>query len=162
KDERIRPRRLRGTTLAALALACAGLAARPAAAQDPPPPLVPSEPDAPPPAPAPPPPDTPPKADAPPPSAPPPSAPPPSAPTPPLARRPRAPAETPLSEERTSKGSGARTLKKHAFITPFLVDSAITQTSLGLGLELGHQWELGVIPATSVSATRQPFQYDRS
>jgi hypothetical protein len=144
---------------AALAMACSALRAAPAAAQDPPPPLLPAEPTTP----LPPPPPSP---DAPPPEVATPTPPdttPPLAPTAPtVTPKEPAPAPPPPRAPETRRES-ARTLGGLAFVSPFLIDSAFTQTHAGFGLELGHQTELGVVPpAPSSSGAVAPFQYDRS
>jgi hypothetical protein len=127
---------------AVLAASLTAFAARTAAAQDPPPPDEPP-PETPQP---PPPPDVPPKRET-------PAAPPPAVPTPPPPEGPSEPAH-----------GSARTLRGHRFITPFLLNSAIVESNLGLGVEIGRQFS----PAypgggqTSMSSAMHDFSYDRA
>jgi hypothetical protein len=165
KDERSRA--LARVALATVAAACVALTTGPAAAQDPPPPLLPSEVPQPPPPASPPAPDAPPRPPAPLPNdEPPPLAlPPPFTPAP----APDAPVEPPSSSNRPRESryaASARTLNGHTFPTAFLIDSAFVQTNVGIGVEIGRQWEYGVQPASpaSPSPTSSPdsFQYDRA
>jgi hypothetical protein len=127
---------------ALLAASLTAFAASTAAAQDPPPPDEPP-PDAPQP---PPPPEVPPKAET------PPAVPPAQPPPPP----PEAPPEP--------KHESARTLHGHRFITPFLLDSAIVETNVGLGVEIGRQWSPSLTGSgqAAMSMAIHDFTYDRA
>jgi hypothetical protein len=155
KDETHRSRWPHAMIAANLAV-CIVLAAHTAAAQDPPPPMLPSDtpepvkPDAPPPAP-------PPEA--------PPSALPPPAPSPQAWSTPTPlPEAAPPAEAPTARrGTAARTLKGHTFPTPFLLDTAFITTHVGLGVELGHQWNYGAFTgAQSAMGSETTYQYDQS
>jgi hypothetical protein len=165
KDERSRA--FARVALATLAAACVAFATGPAAAQDPPPPMLPGD-VPPPPLPTPPAPDAQPKPPAPLPS----DEPPPLALPPPTTAAPE-PA-TPVEPPPSTRGGGresryaasARTLNGLTFPTAFLIDSAFVQSHIGLGVEIGRQWEYGVQPASPTSmnqmSTPDTFSYDRA
>jgi hypothetical protein len=77
------------------------------------------------------------------------------------------PAEPPPAEH-AEKRAEMRTLKGHTFVTPFLVDSAFNQRSVGLSLETGRQWNYGVIPsypscpAMSMLSPSCSWQFDQA
>jgi hypothetical protein len=167
-DERILAGR---TVIAALVAASVALAPSLVFAQDPPPPLAPSEPDAPPP--APPPAPEPPRTDVvPAPLAPVPLAPVPLGPAPiapPVAPPPVAPTYAlPRSGRPADKADAPRVLYGHAFITPALVDSAFPQSHVGIAAEVGRRWDYGVInqyppPGSSMSSmTTDSIQFDQT
>jgi hypothetical protein len=55
-------------------------------------------------------------------------------------------------------------LKGHSFVTPALIDSALVQTHVGLGVELGRRWDYGTLSIYSPPMGAQPysFQFDQS
>jgi hypothetical protein len=53
-------------------------------------------------------------------------------------------------------------LRGHPFVTPVLIDSAFTQTHVGVGVELGHRWDYGTISVYPPTGAPYVFQFDQS
>jgi hypothetical protein len=53
-------------------------------------------------------------------------------------------------------------LKGHPFVTPALIDSALTQTHVGVGVELGRRWDYGTISVYPPTGAPYIFQFDQS